>query len=191
MFGDGKIQPPDARHSAVKTVWSTHPRHVLREFDIESDSSNSKVSLNAIFLSPYFVFLKLCCCIRATLRFVFRRSENYCFWFLDCHIVSDKTKLAVLDTDGSPVKLFDFPQSANFNNGIRWTPNGNALTYQDWNNGIWRQNLDGGEPERFCILRRTDFSTPRIPNFRVLFFLFTTKTVKRKTAFCVSTKFTI
>jgi len=62
---------------------------------------------------------------------------------------AEKTKLAVLNAaDGQPLNLFDFPPSANFNNGIRWTPDGVNLTYRDWNNGIWRQNINGGSPER-------------------------------------------
>jgi Tol biopolymer transport system component len=37
---------------------------------------------------------------------------------------------------------------ANFNNGLRWTPDGKAVTYRDWANGVWKQRLDGGEPRR-------------------------------------------
>lgn len=85
-------------------------------------------------------------------------TENAVSWarfspdgkFIACiYRTEGKTKLAVLNaSDASPVKLFDFPQSANFNNGIRWTPDGANLTFRDWNNGIWRQNLDGGELRR-------------------------------------------
>jgi dipeptidyl aminopeptidase/acylaminoacyl peptidase len=85
-------------------------------------------------------------------------TENVASWarfspdgeFVAClYRTAEKTKLAVLNvSDAVPVKLFDFPQSANFNNGIRWTPGGASLTYRDWNNGIWRQNLTGGEPQR-------------------------------------------
>ena len=76
-------------------------------------------------------------------------TENPASWsrfspdgkFIACLYQTDeKTKLAVLDSEtGQPVRLFDIPQSANFNNGIRWTPDGANLTYRDWNNGIWRQ----------------------------------------------------
>ena len=85
-------------------------------------------------------------------------TENAASWarfspdgkFIACiYRTNGKTKLAILNAaDGQPVKLFDFPQSANFNNGIRWTTDGTNLTFRDWNNGIWRQNLDGGEPSR-------------------------------------------
>ena len=50
--------------------------------------------------------------------------------------------------NGKPVKLFDVPPSANFNQGIRWTPDGNAVCYRDWANGIWRQEINGGPPQR-------------------------------------------
>jgi Tol biopolymer transport system component/DNA-binding winged helix-turn-helix (wHTH) protein len=89
-------------------------------------------------------------------------TENPASWarfspdgkFIACLYQTDeKTKLAVLDFEtGQPVRLFDFPQSANFNNGIRWTPDGASLTYRDWNNGIWRQNLAGDEPKRLADL---------------------------------------
>lgn len=50
--------------------------------------------------------------------------------------------------DGRPVKLFDVPPSANFYQGIRWTPDGTAVCYRDWANGIWRQEIKGGPPQR-------------------------------------------
>jgi Tol biopolymer transport system component len=50
--------------------------------------------------------------------------------------------------DGKPVNLFDVPPSANFNQGIRWTPDGKAVCYRDWINGIWRQEIAGGPPQR-------------------------------------------
>ena len=51
--------------------------------------------------------------------------------------------------DGTgPVKFFDVTRLANFRNGIRWTPDGVAVTYRDWADGIWRQPLSGGEPQR-------------------------------------------
>ncbi|MBC7901066.1 MAG: PD40 domain-containing protein [Saprospiraceae bacterium] len=69
--------------------------------------------------------------------------------FVACVYGTDKeTKLAMLNTDGEVVKLFDFPPSANFNNGIRWTPDGSSLTYRDWNNGIWVQKTDESQPAR-------------------------------------------
>lgn len=63
--------------------------------------------------------------------------------------IEGKTKIAVLDFEAAQtIKLFDTPRTANFNNGIRWTPDGKAVAYRDWNNGIWRQNLDGGDAVR-------------------------------------------
>ena len=49
---------------------------------------------------------------------------------------------------GSLVKLFEAPPSANFYDGIRWTPDGQAICYRDAANGIWRQDMKGGAPQR-------------------------------------------
>ena len=61
----------------------------------------------------------------------------------------DRQRIAVLSiAGGPPIKLFDAPVSANFNLGVRWTPDAKALTYRDWAHAIWRQDLGGGEPQR-------------------------------------------
>ena len=58
-------------------------------------------------------------------------------------------QLAVFDiTGGDPLEVFEMPDTANNQNGFRWTPDGAAITYRDWKEGIWLQWLDGGEPER-------------------------------------------
>ncbi|HEX6733094.1 MAG TPA: LpqB family beta-propeller domain-containing protein [Pyrinomonadaceae bacterium] len=59
------------------------------------------------------------------------------------------SKLAVLPIEGGqPIKLFDLPRLANFNNGVRWTPDGKSVTYRDWANGIWMQPLNESKPHR-------------------------------------------
>jgi Tol biopolymer transport system component/DNA-binding winged helix-turn-helix (wHTH) protein len=59
-----------------------------------------------------------------------------------------KSQLAILSIEGgAPLKLFDVPQLANFRFGIRWTPDGKAVTYRDWGAGLWRQPIDGGAPQ--------------------------------------------
>ena len=59
------------------------------------------------------------------------------------------SQLAIVSIeDGRPVKLFDVPRTANFTNGIRWTPDDKAVCYRDWANGIWRQDINGGPPQR-------------------------------------------
>lgn len=64
-----------------------------------------------------------------------------------------RLKLAVLSIDtGEPLQLFDVPTTSNFSYGIRWTPDGDAVTYRDWYNGIWKQPLAGGEPSRLAGL---------------------------------------
>ncbi|HSB08920.1 MAG TPA: LpqB family beta-propeller domain-containing protein [Blastocatellia bacterium] len=55
---------------------------------------------------------------------------------------------------GAPLRLFDRPQSANFNMGFRWTLDGAAITYRDWEDGVWRQPLTGGPPQRLSGLPR-------------------------------------
>ena len=58
-------------------------------------------------------------------------------------------QLAILKfEDGTPVKLFDVPRSAALNDGLRWTPDGKALCYRDYANGVWRQPVAGGLPKR-------------------------------------------
>ena len=58
-------------------------------------------------------------------------------------------QLAVVSSeDGNPIKLFDIPPSTTFSQGIRWTPDDKAVCYRDVANGIWRQDLNGGPPQR-------------------------------------------
>ena len=66
-----------------------------------------------------------------------------------CAYYEHKTKLAIFSVyGGEPLKLFDVARRATFTNGLRWTPDGKAVTYRDLSNGIWKQSLDGGEPQR-------------------------------------------
>ncbi len=58
-----------------------------------------------------------------------------------------KPKLGIISIDGGKMlKIFDVPRLANFRLGVRWTPDGQAITYRDWGNGIWKQDINGGEP---------------------------------------------
>lgn len=67
-----------------------------------------------------------------------------------CELILDgKTRLAILALDtGQLIKSFDFPRLGNPRLGVHWTPDGQAVSYRDWVNGIWRQNLEGGAPQR-------------------------------------------
>ena len=69
--------------------------------------------------------------------------------FIACGLTTDgATKLAILPVaGGAPVKLFDVPPTYNFNNAIRWSPDGRSVSYRDWANGIWSQPVAGGKPE--------------------------------------------
>jgi Tol biopolymer transport system component/DNA-binding winged helix-turn-helix (wHTH) protein len=66
-----------------------------------------------------------------------------------CTYEDGKEKLAIFSfEEGQPIKTFDVPRLANFNGGVRWTPDGKAVTYRDWANGVWKQRLEGGQPSR-------------------------------------------
>ena len=74
--------------------------------------------------------------------------------FIACkYDIDGVAKIAVIGINGGePIKLFDVPETANFRLGVRWTPDGKAVTYRDWQNGIWKQQLSGGEPTRLAGL---------------------------------------
>lgn len=56
-------------------------------------------------------------------------------------------KLALVNfEDGKPVRLLEVPRFASFTDAIRWTPDGKAILYRDREWGLWRQELNGGEP---------------------------------------------
>jgi Tol biopolymer transport system component/DNA-binding winged helix-turn-helix (wHTH) protein len=62
--------------------------------------------------------------------------------------MDDNLEIAILLTEtGEIVKSFQLPHQANLRLGIHWTPDGKAITFRDWTNGIWKQNIDGGEPK--------------------------------------------
>lgn len=65
----------------------------------------------------------------------------------------EQLKLAVISIDGgAAVKVFSTPRLANFTIGIRWSPDGKFIAYRDWANGLWKQRVEGGEPERIAGL---------------------------------------
>ena len=69
-------------------------------------------------------------------------------------------QIAIYNIDGgSPLSLFAVPGSTNVRNGPRWTPDGSAITYRDWQEGIWRQPLTGGDPQRMPGLPREKLYT--------------------------------
>jgi Tol biopolymer transport system component/DNA-binding winged helix-turn-helix (wHTH) protein len=62
---------------------------------------------------------------------------------------SSQTKLALIPiAGGQPLKLIDLPPEVTFRYGLRWSPDGTAVAYRDWVNGIWRQPIEGGSPQR-------------------------------------------
>jgi Tol biopolymer transport system component/DNA-binding winged helix-turn-helix (wHTH) protein len=64
-------------------------------------------------------------------------------------------KLIVIPFDGgAPVKRFDMPPTATlYCSGAIWSPDGSAVLYRDTIQGIWRQPLSGGNPEKIPGLR--------------------------------------
>ncbi len=65
--------------------------------------------------------------------------------------VEDKSpnKLGIVSLeDGKLLKLFDVPRTLNFNQSLRWTPDGKSVCYRDWSNGIWIQDLQGGSAKK-------------------------------------------
>ena len=72
------------------------------------------------------------------------------------------SKIAIIPfAGGDPIKMLDLPQSYRQTNaGLRWTPDGRALTYIDAINGvsnIWSLPIDGSAPKQL-----TDFKTDQI-----------------------------
>jgi Tol biopolymer transport system component len=71
--------------------------------------------------------------------------------FVACAYASipGKEQLAIFPIEGgAATKLFEVPRLANFRYGVRWTPDGKAITYRDWGSGIWRQPAEGGASQR-------------------------------------------
>ena len=62
---------------------------------------------------------------------------------------TDKSRLAILDIKGGiPLKQFALPASGTVYGGTRWTPDGNAIIYRDYDFGYWQQGFIGGDPTK-------------------------------------------
>lgn len=72
------------------------------------------------------------------------------------------SKITILPfTGGAPIRNFDIP--TNPWRLVRWSPDGQALTYVETQNGVsnlWSQPISGGKPKRL-----TNFLTERISSF--------------------------
>jgi DNA-binding winged helix-turn-helix (wHTH) protein/Tol biopolymer transport system component len=63
--------------------------------------------------------------------------------------VDGKTRLGIFSLEtGQLIKDFERPRLANLRLGVHWTPDGASVAYRDWANGIWKQDLIGGPPQR-------------------------------------------
>jgi Tol biopolymer transport system component len=73
-------------------------------------------------------------------------------------------KIAIIPFEGgTPIKTFAIPLTAFIQGGIRWTPDGRALTYidnQDGISNILSQSLEGGDRKKL-----TDFTSGQIFRF--------------------------
>jgi len=66
-------------------------------------------------------------------------------WVACEYLAEGKDQLAIVPIGGGPpARIFELPPLSNFRYGIRWTPDGKAVTYRDWGKGLWRQPIDGG-----------------------------------------------
>ena len=88
----------------------------------------------------------------------FRMSDKPAGWasvspdskLVACQMNSDgRLKLAILSLEsGELIKSFEFPRTANPRLGVHWMPDSKAVSYRDWINGIWKQDLNGVAPQR-------------------------------------------
>jgi hypothetical protein len=55
---------------------------------------------------------------------------------------ADAVGVIALDS-GRRIARLETPRGATFNNGVYWSPDGAAIVYRDFSDGLWRQSLDG------------------------------------------------
>ena len=60
---------------------------------------------------------------------------------------------------GAPLRLFEVPRTASFWDGIRWTPDGQAICYLDWTGRIWKQKIAGGAPSLLEAFREDELKS--------------------------------
>lgn len=71
--------------------------------------------------------------------------------FIACgYPANDKSKLFAIVgfEDGKLVKTFEAPETANLNQSLRWTQDGKTITFRDWVDGAWQQDISGGNPRK-------------------------------------------
>ena len=103
--------------------------------------------------------------VRLTDKYTVNPSVSPDSSLIACHYREDQPnlpyKIAIIPfAGGDPVKVLDFPHSFSGSPGLRWTPDGRALTFVDTVNGvsnIWSLPLDGG-----ALKQLTDFKTEQI-----------------------------
>lgn len=78
--------------------------------------------------------------------------------FFAAAYVTDKTRLAVFSAETNQiVRQFDLPKTATLSIGSRWTPDSQAIIYRDFAFGLWKQPIDGSEPQRLTGLPKEKF----------------------------------
>jgi Tol biopolymer transport system component len=62
---------------------------------------------------------------------------------------ADRSQLAVFSVRaGHVIGRFELPRTGRMNTGLQWTPDGTAIVYRDFGEGLWIQPLAGGAPPR-------------------------------------------
>ncbi len=78
-----------------------------------------------------------------------RTSPNGEFVACGKRIAGQNSIVLISASTGEQLKQFPVPRTFNLDlGGIRWSPDGRFICYRDWTYGIWRQSVDGGEPQR-------------------------------------------
>jgi Tol biopolymer transport system component len=77
------------------------------------------------------------------------------------------SRMALISSEGGqPVRMFDTQSTVRQGLGVRWAPDGGALTYVDCPEGVcnfWSQPVDGGPPKQL-----TNFESDQIWSFDLM-----------------------
>ena len=81
-------------------------------------------------------------------------------FYIDSQQPNARMKIGVIPIEGGPpIKQFDFPPDIRPSQVLRWTPDGQAVTYPGKRDGIynlWRQPIKGGQPTPLTDFKSTD-----------------------------------
>jgi len=61
-------------------------------------------------------------------------------------------RLAILSVEnGTVVAEFEPARGGRLTNGLRWSPDGSAVMYRDFSQGVWQQPIAGGPPQKSAV----------------------------------------